>query len=443
MKRLFFALVSCLIYSSMALAQVPDWVSSHPISDKEYIGIGVASLSDTDYMKKATQNALADIASQIAVKLEDHSFLHTIDVDGKSRELFEDKIQTTLGAWFEGQELKETYQSDQSYYVYYTLDKKLYAQKAKERQNKVIQTGLDYLQKGRDAENLMNLSQAVQLYAKGLEAVEPWLFMDLIAGGKNVPTELYHAYVNVFSNMAITTNVTQVEGEAFKAIPTPIAGCLSRDGVVVPNVKMKAIFVTGGGDVSKSIETDYTGTAEFYVTNVTSKDKVQELRITIDDSFMDALPKTYRQLLQNQVWPSAKVTLTLKDTPVVAYFYVNDEHDLEGIEKQFSSLLTNNHFTLTENPDAAELFIDLSTKMDMGSIVSGGLYEMNTCLCSLQLKIYNNKTEQLLLDYTINQLKVLSPVHKTAEETIAMCVREMMKRVNRELPNKIKKLNLN
>ncbi|MBQ5380426.1 MAG: LPP20 family lipoprotein, partial [Paraprevotella sp.] len=223
MKRLFFALVSCLIYSSMALAQVPDWVSSHPISDKEYIGIGVASLSDTDYMKKATQNALADIASQIAVKLEDHSFLHTIDVDGKSRELFEDKIQTTLGAWLEGQELKETYQSDQSYYVYYTLDKKLYAQKAKERQNKVIQTGLDYLQKGRDAENLMNLSQAVQLYAKGLEAVEPWLFMDLIAGGKNVPTELYHAYVNVFSNMAITTNVTQVEGEAFKAIPTPIA----------------------------------------------------------------------------------------------------------------------------------------------------------------------------------------------------------------------------
>ena len=105
--------------------------------------------------------------------------------------------------------------------------------------------------------------------------------------------------------------------------------------------------------------------------------------------------------------------------------------------------MTNNHFTLTENPDAAELFIDLSTKMDMGSIVSGGLYEMNTCLCSLQLKIYNNKTEQLLLDYTINQLKVLSPVHKTAEETLAMCVREMMKRVNRELPNKIKKLNLN
>lgn len=49
------------------------------------------------------------------------------------------------------------------------------------------------------------LSQAAQLYGKGLEAVEPWAFMDLTtnAGGSsvNVPIELYNAYVNVFSGM--------------------------------------------------------------------------------------------------------------------------------------------------------------------------------------------------------------------------------------------------
>ena len=88
----------------------------------------------------------------------------------------------------------------------------------------------------------MNLSQAAQLYGKGLEAVEPWAFMDLTtnAGGSsvNVPIELYNAYVNVFSGMTITTNVTMVEGEAFKAIADPIAGCLSKNGVVVPNVKL-------------------------------------------------------------------------------------------------------------------------------------------------------------------------------------------------------------
>ena len=49
-------------------------VTQRPTSSDAYIGIGVASLSETDYMKKATQNALLDIVSQIAVKLENNSF---------------------------------------------------------------------------------------------------------------------------------------------------------------------------------------------------------------------------------------------------------------------------------------------------------------------------------------------------------------------------------
>ena len=345
-------------------------------------------------------------------------------------------------AWMEGQELKETYQSNDNYYVYYSLDKKVYARNSESRRKQVVQIGLDYLQKGREAESMMNLAQAVQLYGKGLEAVEPWVFMNLVSDGMNVPTELYHAFVNVFSNMTITTNVVQVEGEAFKAISIPFAGCLSKNGDVVPNVKLKASFVTGGGAVSEPIETDHTGTAEFYVTNITSKEGVQDLRISIDDSFMQALPDSYRQLLQNQVWPSAKVTVLLKSVPVTAYLYINDENDLEGIEKRISSLLTNNHFTMSEDSDASQIFIDLTTKMELGSVVTGGMYDLNTCYCTFILKFYNNKTEQLLLDYSVNQVKVLSPVHKSAEETIAMCIREVMKRVNRELPNRLKKLSL-
>lgn len=424
-------------------AQAPSWLTSHPISEKEYIGIGMASLSDADFQRKATQNALVDIASQIAIKLENKSFLHTVDVDGKARDMFEDKIQSSMAAWLEGQELKETYQSDKSYYVYYTLDKDVYARKSEERRKQAVLAGLEYLQKGQDAEDAMNLAQAVQLYAKGLEAVEPWTFMDLTSDGVNVPIELYHSYVNVFGGMAITTNVVQVEGEAFKAIPSPVAGCLSKNGEVVPNVKLKAYFVTGGGLVSEPMETDHTGTAEFYVTNITSKEKVQELRISIDNSFMDALPKSYHQLLQNQVWPSAKITITLKSAPLTAYLHVNDEHDLDGLEQRIGSLLTNNHFTMTEDPDAPQIFIDMSTKLEMGSVVTGGVYDLNTCYCTVVLKIYDNKTEQLLLNYAVNQVKVLAPVHKTAEETMAMCIREVMKRVNRELPNRLKKLNLN
>lgn len=442
MRHLKIFLYFWVVGVSIVWAQKPVWVTSHPISEKEYIGIGMAPLSDTDYMKKATQNALADIASQISMKLENSSFLHVVDVDGKARDMFEDKIQGSMVAWLEGQELKETYQSDENYYVYYSLDKKVFARNSESRRKQAIRMGMDYLKKGQEAEEMMNLAQAVQLYGKGLEAVEPWVFMDLVNNGVNVPTELYHAFVNVFSNMAITTNVVQVEGEAFKAISTPLAGCLSKNGIVVPNVKLKASFVTGGGAVSEPMETDHTGTAEFYVTNITSKENFQELRISIDDSFIQALPNSYRQLLQTQVWPSAKITILLNSAPITAYLYVNDDNDLEGIEKRISSLLTNNHFTMSEDPDVSQIFIDMTTKMEMGSVVTGGVYDLNTCYCTFVLKFYNNKTEQLLLDYSVNQVKVLSPVHKSAEETIAMYIREVMKRVNRELPNRLKKMSL-
>lgn len=448
-EHLIFArvlLVLCAMLGTInCMAQVPKWVTRRPVSDKEYIGIGIAKLSDDDYMKVASQNALADIASQVATKVENESFLHTVDVDGKSRQLFEDKIINKVAAWIEGAELIESYSSDENYYVYYTLDKKLHKKNSDARRDEAIAKGVDYLKKGRAAEEITNLAQAVQLYGKGLEVVEPWIFLNLnttLNGKKiDVAAELYDAYINVFSGMALTTNTVNLEGESFKAIKLPVAACLSRNGIVVPNVKLTAKFVTGSGVVTPSIETDYNGTAEFYITNITSKDPIQEVRIAIDDSFVSVLPKSYRELLQNQTWPTAKVTITLSRSAATAYLYMNEKNDLEGIERYVGKILANNHFTVTEDPDAAECFIDISTTMELGETVKGK-YDLNSCYCTIVIKIYNNSNQQLLLDYSENRVKVLVPENKSAEETISMCINEVMKRVKRNLPKKMQKINL-
>jgi len=440
MKKIVSYLLLILLGFVPIMAQTPAWVNTHPVSDEEYVGIGMASLAEADYQQKATQNALADIASQIAVKLENNSFLHTVDVDGKARQLFEDKIQSSLTAWLEGQELKDSYQSDKTYYVYYVLNKKEYAKRSASRRSQVLESGMDYLNKGRNAEANMNLSVAAQMYAKGLETVESWTFMDLTSDGVNVPVELFNAYLSVFSGMAITTNVVNIEGEAFKPVATPIAGCLSKNGKVVPNVKLKLEFVSGGGEVSAPIETDATGTAEFYIKNITSKEALQELRLSVDDAFLHSLPSAYRTLLQSQTWPAAKITLQVKSM-VTAYLHVDEDSELEGIENQLSRLLTNNYFTVTEDPDAAQCFVDITSKLEVGELVTGGIRNLNTCYCTLTVKFYNYKTEQLLLNYEVSRVKVLAPESNTAEKTLSMCVREVMKRVNRELPARIKKLN--
>lgn len=439
-KKIFILLL--LSTAILSRAQEPEWVRVHPVSDREYIGVGMASESQADYMRQATQEALSDIASQISMQIESNSFLHQIDVDGMARELFEDKIEGSIKAWIEGQELVGTYSSNGTYYVCYSLDKGVYARNAEKRRKQAVTTGLDYLDKGREAESAMDLSGAVKLYAKGLEAVEPWLFMDLTtASGVNVPVELYSALINVFGGMAITVSTYNLTGQQFNAVSEPVAACLSKNGYVVPNVRLKAEFVTGSGTVTPAIETDYNGTAEFYITNVTSKDIVQEIRITVDDSVWEDLPEAYVTLIGENKLPSAKVTLTLERGPVTAYLHMG-ENDLEGCERGIRSLLANNHFSLTEDPDAAECFIDFSTVIEMGGTVSGGTYDLNVCYCSLELKIFDNASQELLLDYSADRIKVLAPIDKSVDGTLAMCVREVMKRVNRELPSILGKMTI-
>ena len=68
---------------------------------------------------------------------------------------------------------------------------------------------------------------------------------------------------------------------------------------------------------------------------------------------------------------------------------------------------------------------------------------MNECYASLSLRIFDNINQTQLADYQVNSIKVLVPADKTEAQAKAMCTRELMKRVNIELPKVLKKLNIN
>ena len=79
----------------------------------------------------------------------------------------------------------------------------------------------------------------------------------------------------------------EVGVEAFKPCGEPLAVCLSKGGEVLPNVAMKAAFTSGDGVLTADTKTDASGTAVFYVTNVTSKLPIQTVEVRIDESFLD------------------------------------------------------------------------------------------------------------------------------------------------------------
>lgn len=444
MKRLLLSL--CLMASVISLyAQAPQWVTRRPVADGKYIGIGMASLSDPDCRNVAVNNAMMDIAAQISINIESSSFMQTLDVDGKSRELFEEKVQSRMAANISGHELKDSYQSATHYYVYYELDRKKYEKFVADQKKKGIDLGLDYYTKGRTAEASHSYVNAVKLYAKGLEAIEPYLYLDLKAKyeGRQIdlPVELYNSCIGVFSGLELVQSATEIGVEAFKPCGEPLAVCLSKGGEVIPNVTMKASFTTGDGALTADTKTDLSGTAAFYVTNVTSKLPIQTVEVRIDDSFIADVPESYRELIDTSAWPGATFTLVLMNNNYTAYYMV-EQNDVPACDRQIRAILVNNSFDLTEDT-AANLFITLSTVLEVGGTVAGELYDMNECFASLTLKIYDNLNQKELLNYNVPQVRVLVPVNRSEEQTLAMISRELMKRVNAQLPQALKKLNIN
>ncbi|MGN1210887.1 MAG: LPP20 family lipoprotein [Candidatus Cryptobacteroides sp.] len=444
MKR--FALAALLFTAAVTMfGQVPSWVTVRPVSDTKYIGIGMASVSEPDFQKVAMSNAMHEIASQISVSIESTSFMQTVDVDGRSKSLFEEKVKESVAANIEGQELKGTYNDGSRYYVYYELDRNAYKKQVKARRERGINLGLDWYSKGMSAERMHNYSGAVQMYAKGLQAIEPYLYLDLTteySGRKfDVATELYNAYINVFSGMELAQNVTELGVEAFKPCGEPLTVCLTRGSEAMANVVLKASFVSGEGEVTAPVKTDSEGMATFYITNVTSKQAIQTVEVGIDDSFLSSLPASYSALLEGMSYPTARFTAVLMNPNYTAYLMV-EQNDLDTCVKQVRSILANNYFEFTEDT-AANLFVTISTKMDVGSTFKGELYDMNECYGSLSVKVYDNIRQTQLIDYNVSQVKVLVPADKTEEQAKAMCSREVLKRVKVELPKVLKKMNVN
>lgn len=444
-KTLFIVLCSILSIPHLySINREPFWVTQMPPALDTYVGIASAPLTNPDYRNMARLSALNDIASQISVNVESNSFMQSVDIDGEVRELFDLRIKESLSAYLGGHELIDSYQSDTHYYVYYRLDKDVYEAYIEAKRSEIVQIGLDYLAKGRAEEQNGNLLMALSLYAKGMSDVEPYLNLSLNGEYEgryvNVATELYAAYKGIFTEMIITSNVTQISAKPLAAIREPIAVCLSKNGVVIPNMMLCASFSSGEGVVSSPSKTDYTGTAIFYLTNVISKDDVQSVSITIDDSILGDLPTSYRSLIANSEWPEQKVMITVDDTTHTAYFDV-ENNDVAACERQVRSIFANNYFEINDDP-MSDLYILYSTTFSVGNEVDGEMYKFNECFCSLSVRIYNNHTHSLLGEYATSEIRVLVPANKSEEQAMQMCTRELMKKYKVGLPVVLKKIKL-
>ena len=439
MKRLLLLFFSVMI-AIACFSKEPAWLTNRA-NETAYMGVGSASMSMPLWEQKAEENALANLAQQISITIETNSFLATVEINNSDKEYFEQNTKISTKNLLEGYELVGTYQDKKTntFFICYQLDKQTYLYNKQKKEREIANVGYGFLAEAQKALNDGDLFRSRTYYEKGLAVIEPWLFLDLrltLEGQTiDVPNALYKGYISVFDGLQLVVEPQTIKISE-ETTGTDIRVHLTRYGVNVTDMPIVASFREGNGIISEKSKTDNTGVASFRLTAVNGKESVALIKFALAKEVLNGLGVSYRKFLSIQNWPEASCRIEVESSVKTAYLH-NSGCDLSTLLKQLTALLGNNHFILTPDPDEAEIFIDVKNTVDYAGVVAGEIYNLNESYVNLHMKFYDNKNQQLLYTYDVQQLRVLSPEKNSVEQTMAQCTRELMKRVQKELPKKL------
>lgn len=448
MKRLFLFLQLWLVFMYASSQDRPDWVKQHPVDGLSYTGVGMAKLSEEQYMKKAKDRALVDLASGIEVSVSSNSLLNVIETDGEISESFSQSSSFDVNTDLSMVKVVDSWQGDGEYWVCCELNRLEYEEYVEARKHKAMENGFGFWTKAKSYIDNGDLFAGIDLLAKAWSAIEPVINNDLrytTMDGEtiNLAAEIYSSIKNVFNGISIVANPAAVSVKAFQKTDTPISIFVYKDGRPVRNIKLKSSFVSGAGLLSGMTPTNESGVSILYIQNVTSKQDPQEIHVVLDvDSFGSIVKGKYSALFANcfETLPEASIMLSLESKQISA-FVKSRQSDIAALERSVKSILVNNYFDIVESPESADVIVELSNEFVKGKTIPGELYNMVEYFSSLDINIINSRTSVSLLTYTINGVRSLVPENKSTDQAKAMATRDLLKKVNVSFKKKLEGFN--
>lgn len=438
MKKILLFLLS--ITPILLFARVPEWVSSRPNNSFYYWGIGVCELSDPNYKEVAKRQALEEITQQISVKVESNSFMSMSEMDFVAHEDYMKQIQASSQVYLEELQIFDTYQDKKKYYVCYRLNKDEYKAKVKTKSQDIARSAYEYLQQARGAEEDGNLIGAIGYYQKGLEVVESWLFLDLSYMAENVPVALYSGYMSIFDGLSLTLEPQSATMQNLKATNIEVVASLRKNNIPVRNIPLKAQFVSGNGKFTPSAKTNNAGEGRFYLTQLTSKEASQSIRISVDNSILKDLPAIYQNKATSQKLPEALFVINVEQQNIV--FYLNPINNaIPPLLRQVASVLSSEYFEVTTNLYEATHIIDIATDLRKVGTINGDLENLDEWLATLNVAL-RSKEGTVLTHYSLEGIRILVSENSTQTVASQQASKELTKRFKREFPKQLERVNI-
>jgi hypothetical protein len=392
----------------------PSWLKAEPFQNGYYTGIGHSKKEgNINYIQAAKKSALEDLVSQIKVNVSSTSILSQLEVDLKLTEQYEQIIQTTAADEIEEFEQVDAWEDGSNYWVYYRLSIARYREIKEEQKRNAVALATDYLTKAREAEQAGERLQAISFYFQAFRSIEKYLGeairVNLDDREVLLVNEIYASIQRMLDKISLKIDPTEImlNRRLIQSTNTVVAKATYKDlNKPASFLSLIAAFEKGAGDVFPNYKTNEVGEAKILLNKIGSKEIEQTVVVKVDIDALSGSGKSpiYNLIAQTLNVPRAQVELKVQ-RPVV---YLTANEKSLGVEKANSqisnrlrTLLANNGFEFTDNKNSADLWFDVKSDSEKGS-VTGSIYV--TYLTSI-IKVMTVKENKEIYATTLDRVK--------------------------------------
>jgi hypothetical protein len=375
----------------IAHGEKPDWVKVHPVSEQYYAGIGVAQKSpgSKDYMQKARDAALNDLASQTGINLTGAVWQTIIEQAGVDEDVYKRYLQTSAKTELEGFELANTWEDESEYWVYYKLAREPYEHKRQARVDEATNLALVQFSKARKSEQDYDIAKALRFYMQALPPIENYLALPLKVNYKdseiNLAGEIYTSLQSLLTQINLQPSRHKIQAKAGQPLPAPVeikANFISLEEIKPPiaGLPLKFSFAKGDGKLATRAITDEDGVARSQVTRIKSTEEVQIIKAELDiEKFFDLAKASPIMLGISRSLTIPTATVVLDVFSITAYVTSREVHfggplGSAAIEPALKKSLAQFGFSFTGIKRNADYAISIEAESRKGAEITDGMY---------------------------------------------------------------------
>lgn len=349
----------------------PSWVQERPTQAGYYIGIGSARKTTPDYQQAAKQSALADLASDISVSISSQSVLNAFESQNYFSEDFRSSIRAEAQKELEGYEVVDSWEDQNTYWIYYRLSKDNYRRMVEEKKAAAAAKSLDFYAKAITAIEGNDSRTALLILVKALEPIKPFFAETITATYRDKQIFLGN---EIISTLTSTLNSLTLKGP--KAVNVKLGYGIESDkltylvtssnGIPQKSIPLKITY-TERPLTNNRIVTNNQGEASFSINAVRSRKLTETITVGID--FESIVKEATHDFAIGKILARFKTPST--ETQVIInrprFLVTSNETNLgvaierKPLAESLKRKILEAGFPITENPAEADYNININS----------------------------------------------------------------------------------